>query len=292
VGASEQKLWAEVADDGWGFEPAEKPSTISGGMGIRDLRERTRALGGVLKIESQPGKGTKVRFELALARDSEVPEVEVHVLLVEDHATVSEAIASALEREAGFEFVGQAGSIAEARSILGARPVDVAIIDLGLPDGYGADLIPELREASPQAQAIVLSATLDRAKMARAVQSGAAGIFNKSTPLDQVADAIRRLMRGETLLPLEEVVELLRLASTRREEEYDARQAIARLTSREIEVLQHLANGLDSEEIAQRLHIAPRTKRNHVSHILRKLGVHSQVQALVLALRYGLVTIS
>jgi DNA-binding NarL/FixJ family response regulator/two-component sensor histidine kinase len=291
VRASEEKLWAEVEDNGWGFDPVERPSEITAGMGTRGLRERARALGGVLKIESQPGKGTKVRFELALERDSEVPEDEVRVLLVEDHATVREAIASTLEREAGFEIVGQAGSIAEARSMLGARPVDVAIIDLGLPDGYGTDLIPELREASPQAQALVLSVTLDRAQIARAVQSGAAGILNKSAPLDQVVDAVRRLMRGETLLPLEEVVELLRFASTRQEEEYHARQAIARLTSREIEVLQHLANGLDSEEIAQRLHIALRTERNHVSHILRKLGVHSQVQALVLALRYGVVKI-
>jgi signal transduction histidine kinase/ActR/RegA family two-component response regulator len=217
VGASEEKLWAEVSDDGRGFDPAEKPSTITGGMCTRDLRERTRALGGALTIESQPGKGTKVRFELVLMRDREVLEDEVRVLLVEDHASVREAIASTLEREAGFRVVGQAGSLAEARSMLGAQPVDVAIIDLGLPHGYGADLIPELREASPQAQALVLSATFDRAKIARAVQSGAAGTLNKSAPLDQVVDAVRRLMRGETLIPMEEVVELLHFASTRRE---------------------------------------------------------------------------
>jgi PAS domain S-box-containing protein len=291
VGASEEKLWAEVSDDGRGFDPGEKPSTITGGMGTRDLRERARALGGVLKIESQPGKGTKVRFEQALGRDSEVPEDEVRVLLVEDHASVREAIASTFEREAGFRVVGQAGSLAEARSMLGTQPVDVAIIDLRLPDGYGADLVPELKEASPQAQALVLSADLDHAKIARAVHNGAAGILDKMAHLDQVADSIRRLMRGETLLPPEEVVELLRFASTRLEEEYDARQAIARLTSREIEVLQYLANGLDSEGIAQRLHISLRTERNHVSHILTKLGVHSQLQALVFAIKYGVVKI-
>jgi DNA-binding NarL/FixJ family response regulator/signal transduction histidine kinase len=291
VGASEEKLWAEVSDDGRGFEPAEKPSTITGGMGTRDLRERAYALGGTLRIESQPGKGTKVRFELALERDGKVPEEEVRVLLVEDHAAVREAIASTLEREAGFRVVGQAGSLAEARSMLGTQPVDVAIIDLGLPDGYGADLVPELQEASPQAQALVLSAYLDRAQIARAVHNGAAGILDKTAHLDHVADSIKRLMRGETLLPPEEVVELLRFASTRREEEYDARQAIARLTSREMEVLQYLANGLDSEEIAQRLHISLRTERNHVSHILTKLGVHSQLQALVFAIKYGVVKI-
>jgi DNA-binding NarL/FixJ family response regulator/two-component sensor histidine kinase len=291
VGASEEKLWAEVSDDGRGFDPVEEPSTLTAGMGTRDLRERAYALGGTLKIESQTGKGTKVRIALALGRDGKVPKDEVRVLLVEVHAAVREAIASTLEREAGFRVVGQAGSLAEARSMLGTQPVDVAIIDLGLPDGYGADLVPELKEASPQAQALVLSADLDRAQIARAVHNGAAGILDKTAHLDQVADSIRRLIRGETLLPPEEVVELLRFASTRLEEEYDARQAIARLTSREIEVLQYLANGLDSEEIAQRLHISLRTERNHVSHILTKLGVHSQLQALVFAIKYGVVKI-
>jgi DNA-binding NarL/FixJ family response regulator len=80
---------------------------------------------------------------------------------------------------------------------------------------------------------------------------------------------------------------LLRYASTRREEDYDASQAIEKLTPREIEVLQALAEGLDSEEIADKLNIALRTERNHMASILKKLGVHSQLQALVFALRYG-----
>jgi DNA-binding NarL/FixJ family response regulator len=96
---------------------------------------------------------------------------EVRVLLVDDHASIREALASAFEQEAGFKVVGQAGSIAEVRRILEETEqlIDVAVIDLGLPDGYGCDLIPELRAANPQAQALVLSASLDRAEIARAV---------------------------------------------------------------------------------------------------------------------------
>jgi PAS domain S-box-containing protein len=291
VGASEEKLWAEVSDDGRGLDLVEEPSTIAAGMGIRGMRERTRALGGVLKIESQPGMGTKVRFELALEKDSEILEEEVRVLLVEDHATVREALASTFEREAGIEVVGQVGSLSEARQMLGAQPVDVAIIDLGLPDGYGADLIKELREVSPQAQALVLSVSLDRAEIARAVEVGAAGVLHKTAHLDEVVEAVRRLKAGETLMPLEEVVELLRFASSTREQEYEARQAVESLTAREREVLQALAEGLDSEGIARKLRIALRTERNHVSNILTKLGVHSQLQALVMALRCGVVQI-
>ena len=293
VWTSGDMLYAEVEDDGRGFDPAaEPPATASGGAGLKGMRERARAIGGVLRVESEPAMGTKVRFEMLLKRAREKGEEEterVRVLLVEDHATVRDALASAFEQEAGFEIVGQASSLAEARGMLGE--IDVAVVDLGLPDGYGGDLIRELRAANPQAHALVLSANLDHAQTARAVESGAAGVLHKTAHLDAVVEAVKRLRAGETLLPLEEVVELLRFAGSRREEEHDARQLIACLTPREKEVLQALADGLASQEIAERLHIAVRTERNHMASILAKLGVHSQLQALVFALRYDVVEI-
>ena len=90
---------------------------------------------------------------------------------------------------------------------------------------------------------------------------------------------------------LEQVVELLRYSSSRREEDHEAHRAIEKLTPREIEVLQALALGLDSEGIADKLNIALRTERNHMANILKKLEVHSQLQALVFAMRHGLVQI-
>jgi len=217
----------------------------------------------------------------------------VRILLVDDHATVRDALSSTFEGE-GFEVVGQAGSMAEARRLLEEveQPTDIALIDLGLPDGYGADLIKELRVAHPQALALVLSASLNRANIARAVEAGAAGVLSKTAHLDEVVDGVKRLRRGETLMPLEEVVELLRYSSSKREEEHEAHQAIEKLTPREMEVLQALAMGLDSEGIADKLNIALRTERNHMASILKKLEVHSQLQALVFASRHGVVEIS
>jgi DNA-binding NarL/FixJ family response regulator len=218
----------------------------------------------------------------------------VRVLLIEDHAAMRQALAYAFEQEVGSEVVGQAGSLAQARWMLEEeeqQQADVALIDLGLPDGDGGDFIPELRKASPQTQALVLSASLERVEIARAVEKGAAGFIHKSAGLDEVIEAVRRLSAGQTLMPLEEVVELLRFAQRTREQENDARQATEKLTPREREVLRALAEGLDNQGVAERLHLSPRTVRNHMSSILTKLGVHSQLQALVFAVRHGVIEI-
>jgi PAS domain S-box-containing protein len=279
-------LHAEASDDGHGFDPAGR--AIAGdGHGTMGMRERADRLHGHLAISSHLHAGTTVRLEVPLDVDMDRGPEHVRVLLVEDHTAVREAIAAAFGRQAGFDVVGQAASVAEARELL--DDVDVAVLDLGLPDGSGADLVKGLHEVSPHAQALVLTAALDPAEIARAIERGAAGVLDKTAHLDEVVDAVRRLRAGETLLPVEEVAELLRFAGRRREHERRDREAIARMTPREREVLQALATGLDSRQIADRLHISIRTERNHVASILAKLGVHSQLQAVLFALRYDIV---
>jgi len=285
VWSSDGKLHAEVSDDG-GFDPAERPARVAG-RGIAGMRERAALLHGRLDIVGEPTTGTTVRLEVPLRPAHERAAEQVRVLLVEDHTAVREAIAGMFERESDLTVVGQAESLAEARELL--HGVDVAVLDLALPDGDGIALIPELRAASPGAQVLVLSANLDRAQTARAIDAGAAGALDKTADLDQVVDAIRRLRAGQALLASHEIVELLRFASHRREQEREDRQAIASLTHREREVLKALAAGLDGQTIADRLGISIRTERNHVARILNKLGVHTQLQAVLFALRYGLI---
>jgi DNA-binding NarL/FixJ family response regulator len=213
------------------------------------------------------------------------------ILLVEDHASFRQTLAFVFDRESEFEVVAQAGSLAEARQVMDGLEVDLGVMDLSLPDGEGIELIKDLREANPHFAALVLTASLDRAEHARAVESGAAGILHKSAGVDEIMDATRRLGEGETLLSQEELIALLRLAGKSREEEREARASIEQITPREKEVLQALAEGLSNKEIAAKLHVSVDTERTHMMNILNKLGVHSRLQALLFAARHGLVEI-
>jgi len=213
------------------------------------------------------------------------------ILLVEDHASFRQTLAFVFDRETEFEVVAQAGSLAEAHKVIDGLEADLGVMDLTLPDGEGIELIKDLRAANPQFAALVLTASLDRAEHARAVESGAAGIMHKSAGVDEILDATRRLAEGETLLSQEELIELLRLAGQSREEEREARASIEQITPREKEVLQALAEGLSNKEIAAKLHVSVDTERTHMMNILNKLGVHSRLQALLFAARHGLVEI-
>lgn len=217
--------------------------------------------------------------------------VTVRVLLVEDHAIFRELFASAFEREPGLEVVAQAGSLAAAREALVAEPVDVAVLDLRLPDGEGTDLIGELREKNPHAAALVLTAGLDAGIHARAVAAGAAGVMHKSVGVGDVMGAIRRLAGGEALLSTDEVVTLLRLADRERAQSREARHAFGQLTPREWDVLHTLAEGMGDKEIARKLGVRPGTARGYVAGMLQTLGAHSRLQALVYAARHGFVRI-
>ena len=213
------------------------------------------------------------------------------IMLVEDHAALRQTLAVVLEMEPDLEVVAQAASLAEARAAASETALDLAILDLDLPDGKGTELIPELTRANPELSVIVLTASVERGEIARAVEAGAAGVIHKSAGLEEVIGAVRNVLEGGSLLSDAEVAELLRLASRTRERERETREAAGRLTPREREVLENLAQGLSNKEIAQRMHVSVETERSHMMNILSKLGAHSRLQALLLAVRYGVVEV-
>jgi DNA-binding NarL/FixJ family response regulator len=218
---------------------------------------------------------------------------EIRIMVVDDHDTFRDPLAFMLEREPDLTVVARPRSLSEAREDLQSveHAVDVAIVDLSLPDGSGTDLIRELRSSLPRATALVLSATTDQKHLASAIEAGAAGVMHKSAPMSDLVEAVRRLAAGEQLLSQQEVIGALRLLVRVRESNREAQLAIDRLTPREREVLQALAEGWSDKEIATRLHVGVGTVHSHVTNILSKLDVSSRLQALVFAVRHGVVTI-
>ena len=221
---------------------------------------------------------------------SEPPAPQVsRIMLVEDHATFREPLAFMFNREPDFEVVAQAGSVAEARQNLGG--IDLAVVDLDLPDGDGTDVIGALRAVNPRGIVLVLTANANREAFARAVEAGAAGVLHKTARIQQVVDAARSLLSGKSLFSTEEVIELLQLAEQSRERDREVHRYVERLTPREMEVLQALANGLSDKDVSESLHVGVGTVRNHLVSIFSKLGVNSRLQALVFALRRGITKI-
>ncbi len=211
------------------------------------------------------------------------------VLLVEDHTSFREALAYVFDREPEFSVAAEAGSFTEASGMLDGG-VNLAVIDLGLPDGDGMEIIRRLRRTNRRCPVLVLTASLDPSYLALAVEAGAAGIMHKSSALDDIVDAATSLRRGE--IPFSrETEELLRLAGRTRSDDLSSRKLAASFTNREREVLHALAEGLENAEISTRLGISIRTTRTHMMHILNKLGANSRLHALILAVRCGAVDI-
>ncbi|MDP9383137.1 MAG: response regulator transcription factor [Chloroflexota bacterium] len=209
----------------------------------------------------------------------------IRVLLVDDHTSVRQPLAFMLAREPDITVVAQAGSLSEARPVL--KGVDVAVIDLDLPDGNGADLVLELREANPDSSVLILTASDDRKQWARAVEAGAAGVMHKSADIEEIISGVRRLGEDQFLFSPREIIEMMQLAAQQREHDLNSQRVLDRLTPREREVLQALADGLSDKEIAERLQIETKTARAHMVNLLGKLGVQSRLQALVFAVRHG-----
>ena len=215
------------------------------------------------------------------APDGSAPET-VRVLVVDDHQMFAASLAHALDTEPDLLVVGQATSITEAERLLGAASPDVVLLDHRLPDGDGVGAIAGLHAIRPSAKIVVLTATTSDRILVAAMEAGAAGFIAKTQRLDDVLDGVRAAAQGESVVSATLLTRLLpRL--------HRQGGAAAELTEREREILDLLATGLSNADIAQELTISVHTVRNHVANLSAKLGAHSKLEVLAIAVRRGLV---
>lgn len=211
----------------------------------------------------------------------------IRVMLVDDHQSMLDGLSFILGQEPDFDIVSQAGSLTDARAKI--QPVDVALIDMGLPDGPGTNLIPDLNRVHPGVHILILVDSLDRNICATAVESGADGYVHKGNSTSEIVQVIRLVASGEMIHSQQELMELIRIAARRREDQRRTEEIARRLTPREHEILRVLVRGLNERDIARQLHISENTVRNHVVHIREKLNAHSRLHAVILALQLGIV---
>ena len=202
------------------------------------------------------------------------------ILIVDDHPLTREALSSLL-RAHGFDVVGCASDGAEAVVEAGRLQPDLVLLDLSMPGVDGISALPKLREAAPECEVVVLTASGTEENLLAAIRGGAAGYLLKTEPPERIAEFLHGVVRGEAALSGEIARRLLDQVRDGRPRVHSVPDEISnRLSARELEVLLLLDEHLATDEIAKRLFISEHTVRSHVKSLLRKLGVSSRREAL------------
>lgn len=217
----------------------------------------------------------------------------LRVLVADDHPIFRQGLRELLEHEPNIEIVGEATTGSEAATLAWARSPDVVLLDTEMPGMDGIAAAEQIRSRLPSCAIVLLTMDDPGAWMVEAAQVGAAAVFAKDIQPDELRQALRRLARGERL-GHEAVLEKPHVASRvlkefrdlAKERKPETASPVA-LSRRELEVLELIARGSSNKEIARALKISDQTVKNHITSIMRKLGVNDRTQAVVYALRRG-----
>lgn len=210
----------------------------------------------------------------------------IDVIVVEDEPATLDRLVAIVAGHVRLRVAGSASSLAQARDCIAARPPDVLLCDLGLPDGSGIDLIGQVSQTHPQTLVMVLSALGDEQSVIAAIMAGAKGYLLKDDSSASICDAILQIQDGAS--PISASIArflLVKLQGAPRPVD----PAPSLLSDREIQVLELVAQGYRSQEIADRLHISYHTVVHHIRHVYDKLAVKSRSQAIRKASQLGLL---
>jgi DNA-binding NarL/FixJ family response regulator len=205
----------------------------------------------------------------------------IRIVVTDDHAVVRQGLRMFLELDPELEVVGEAANGAEAVALAKALQPDVVLMDLLMPVMDGITAIGKLREEAPEVEVIALTSVLEDASVVGAVRAGATGYLLTDTNADELRRAVKAAAAGPVQLSPEAATRLMR--------EVRAPEKPESLTERETDVLKLLAKGRANKEIARDLAIGEKTVKTHVSSILAKLGVQSRTQAVLHAMKAGLI---
>jgi two-component system, NarL family, nitrate/nitrite response regulator NarL len=210
--------------------------------------------------------------------------VSARALIVDDHPLFLEGISMLVERIDGIELAGRCDSGEAAVDLLMAEAPDVVVMDFQLGDITGLDVLTEITARGLKVRALFVSGRLEDDDAYRLVEAGALGIIEKDSTFDQIADAISRVARGETVLSPRVQAAVMAGVRERRD-----RAPVVRLSDRELEILNGLARGLSAPAIGRELSLSAATIKSYLQRLYDKLGVSDRAAAVAEGMRRGLV---
>jgi DNA-binding NarL/FixJ family response regulator len=202
------------------------------------------------------------------------------VILIDDHELIRQGLRRAFERDPDFEVVGEAGSGSQARELVQSLGPDVVIVDVRLPDINGLELAKELRAGNPRLGIVILTMYSGDEQLFGALEAGASAFVSKDSPSDDVIAAARHASISPRSFAAADLTDAMRRRLT---------PTGPQLSAREHEVLRLLAEGLGVAGIAKRLFVSESTAKTHISKIYEKLGAANRAQAIMIAIRAGLL---
>ncbi len=206
------------------------------------------------------------------------------MLVVDDQELFRRGITMLLAAEPGIEVVGEAGDGIEGVELAESAAPDVVLLDVRMPRRSGIEACVEIKQAVPSAKILMLTMSDEEADLYEAVKNGASGYLLKDSSIDEVAQAVRVVADGQSLISPSMAAKLIdefkQLAKPEREQVPGLR-----LTDRELQVLRFVAKGMNNREISKQLYISENTVKNHVRNILEKLQLHSRMEAVMYAVR-------
>lgn len=222
--------------------------------------------------------------------DIETEAEPIRVLVVDDQELFRRGLVMLLGVESGVEVVGEAGDGVAGTQLAATVAPDVVLLDVRMPKRSGIEACRAIKESVPSAKIIMLTASEEEADLYEAVKSGASGYLVKDSSIDEVAQAVRVVADGQSLISPSMAVKLIDEFKQMSRPQPDSVPGL-KLTERELEVLRLVSTGLNNREVAKQLFISENTVKNHVRNILEKLQLHSRMEAVMYAVREKLLDI-
>jgi DNA-binding NarL/FixJ family response regulator len=217
----------------------------------------------------------------------------IRTLIADDHELFRRGLRMVLDDEDDIEVLGEAGDGESAVAMAREHAPDVVVMDVRMPIRSGIEAARAIKEELPGTKILVLTISDEEDDLYEAIKAGANGYLLKEISIDEIGHAVRSVNGGQSLISPSMASKLLdEFAAMIKKEEEKEQVPAPRLTPREMEVLQHVAQGMNNREIARTLFISENTVKNHVRNILEKLHLHSRMEAVVYAVREKLLEIT